>query len=68
VKTTPVERISHFRATKGDVRYRGNRAYYAVEVDYIQMPVVEAFRFSSLRGIGLFIARGNLDGSLCGCR
>ncbi len=48
VKTTPVERIRHaeefFKATKADVRYRGDRAYYAIEADYIQMPVIEAFR------------------------
>jgi antirestriction protein ArdC len=48
VKTTPVERISHaeefFHATKADVRFRGDRAYYAIEADYIQMPVIEAFR------------------------
>ena len=48
VKTTPVERISHaeefFHATKADVRYRGDRAYYSAESDYIQMPVIEAFR------------------------
>ncbi len=48
VKTTPVERIAHaeafFAATKADVRYRGDRAFYAAEGDYIQMPVIEAFR------------------------
>jgi antirestriction protein ArdC len=33
-----------FHATKADVRYRGDRAYYAIEADYIQMPVIEAFR------------------------
>jgi antirestriction protein ArdC len=48
VKMTPVERISHaeefFHATKADVRYRGDRAYYSAESDYIQMPVIEAFR------------------------
>jgi antirestriction protein ArdC len=48
VKTTPVERISHaeefFKATKADVRYRGDRAYYSLDGDYIQMPVIEAFR------------------------
>src|ERR1039457_5127993 len=47
-KTTSVERISHaeefFHATKADVRYRGDRAYYSAESDYIQMPVIEAFR------------------------
>jgi hypothetical protein len=48
VKLTPVERISHaeefFKATKADVRYRGDRAYYSNDGDYIQMPVIEAFR------------------------
>lgn len=48
VKTTPVERISHaekfFKATKAEVRYRGGRAYYSADGDYIQMPVIEAFR------------------------
>jgi len=48
VTTTPVERIAKaeafFAATKADVRYRGDRAFYAAEGDYIQMPVIEAFR------------------------
>ena len=48
VKTTPVERIAHaeafFAATKADIRYRGDRAFYCREGDYIQMPVIEAFR------------------------
>jgi antirestriction protein ArdC len=48
VKTTPVERIAQaeafFAATKADIRYRGDRAYYSAENDYIQMPVIEAFR------------------------
>jgi antirestriction protein ArdC len=48
VKTTPVERIAQaeafFAATKADVRYRGDRAFYAAEGDYIQMPVIEAFK------------------------
>ncbi|MGA2814039.1 MAG: zincin-like metallopeptidase domain-containing protein [Candidatus Acidiferrum sp.] len=48
IKTTPVERISHarefFKATKADVRYRGDRAFYSKDGDYIQMPVIEAFR------------------------
>ena len=46
-KFTAVERIGHaeafFAATKADVRYRGGRAYYAQEPDYIQMPPIEAF-------------------------
>ena len=48
VTTTPVERIGHaeafFAASKADIRYRGDRAYYAAELDYIQVPVIEAFR------------------------
>ena len=48
VKTTPVERISHaeefFKTTKAEVRYRGDRAFYSNDGDYIQMPVIEAFR------------------------
>jgi len=46
--TTPVERIAHaeafFAATKADIRYLGDRAYYSADGDYIQMPVIEAFR------------------------
>jgi antirestriction protein ArdC len=48
VNTSPVERISHaeafFAATKADIRYRGDRAFYSNDGDYIQMPVMEAFR------------------------
>jgi antirestriction protein ArdC len=48
VQLTPVERIAHaeefFQATKADIRYRGDRAYYSQDGDYIQMPVIEAFR------------------------
>jgi antirestriction protein ArdC len=48
IQTTPVQRISHaeefFKATKADVRYRGDRAFYSNDGDYIQMPVIEAFR------------------------
>ncbi len=48
VKTTPVERIekaeAFFAATKADIRYRGDRAFYSAQDDYIQMPVIEAFR------------------------
>lgn len=48
VTTTPVERIAKaeafFAATKADIRYRGGRAYYSAEGDYIQLPVIEAFR------------------------
>ena len=50
ITTTPVERIaraeSFFAATKADIRYRGNQAFYSVTDDYIQMPVIEAFRDS----------------------
>jgi antirestriction protein ArdC len=46
--TTPVERIAYaeafFAATKADIRYRGDRAFYSNDGDYIQMPVIEAFR------------------------
>jgi antirestriction protein ArdC len=48
VKTTPVEGIGHaeefFKATKAEIRYRGDRAYYSCDGDYIQMPAIEAFR------------------------
>jgi antirestriction protein ArdC len=48
VQNTTVERIAQaeafFAATKADVRYRGDRAYYSLDGDYIQMPVIEAFR------------------------
>jgi len=48
LQTTPIERISHaeefFKATGADVRYRGDRAFYSNDGDYIQMPVIEAFR------------------------
>lgn len=48
VSTTPVERIAHaeafFASTKADIRYRGNQAFYSITDDYIQMPVIEAFR------------------------
>jgi len=46
--TTPIERIAHaeafFAATKADIRCRGDRAFYSIDGDYIQMPVIEAFR------------------------
>jgi antirestriction protein ArdC len=48
ITTTPVERIAYaeafFAATKADTRYRGNSAYYSADGDYIQMPVIDAFR------------------------
>jgi antirestriction protein ArdC len=47
ITTTPVERIAHaesfFAATKADIRYRGDRAFYSNDGDYIQVPVIEAF-------------------------
>ena len=47
-KFTAVERIEHaeafFAATGADIRYRGGRAYYAQDADYIQMPPIESFR------------------------
>ena len=42
------ERLEHadrfFRNTRADVRYGGNRAYYSIKDDYIQIPPFEAFR------------------------
>ena len=42
------KRIEHaerfFANTGAQIRYGGNRAYYAAEADYIQMPAFEAFR------------------------
>jgi antirestriction protein ArdC len=47
VSTTPVKRITHaesfFAATKADIRYRGNQAFYSNDGDYIQMPIIDAF-------------------------
>ena len=33
-----------FAATGADIRHSGNRAYYALEPDYVQMPPFEAFK------------------------
>jgi len=48
IQTTPALRIAHaeefFAATKTEIRYRGDRAYYSQDGDYIQMPIIEAFR------------------------
>ena len=33
-----------FTATQADIRYRGDRAFYSLDGDYIQTPVIEAFR------------------------
>ena len=44
-KIERIERAEHFFAnTHADIRNGGNRAYYAFEADYIQMPSLEAFR------------------------
>jgi antirestriction protein ArdC len=47
-KYTTVRRISHaeefFEATGADIRYRGGRAFYSQDGDYIQMPPIECFR------------------------
>jgi antirestriction protein ArdC len=46
-KFVPIERIAHaeefFAATRADIRYRGGRAYYAQDGDYIQVPPIESF-------------------------
>ncbi len=46
-KFNPAQRIAHadafFAATGFEIRYGGVRAYYAQELDYIQMPPIEAF-------------------------
>ena len=45
---TAIERIHHaeqfFANLKADIRIGGNRAFYALEPDYIQLPPIEAFR------------------------
>ena len=44
----PVSRIAaadaFFAATRADIRHGGDRAYYAIHPDYVQMPVFESFR------------------------
>lgn len=44
----PIARIEHaeafFAATGSDIRTGGNRAYYANEADYVQMPPLQTFR------------------------
>jgi antirestriction protein ArdC len=44
IQLTPVERNARaeafFRNTGAEIRYRGDRAFYACELDYIQMPVI----------------------------
>jgi antirestriction protein ArdC len=48
VRGEPVQRIAHaerfFAATGAVVRHGGNRAYYSVSTDHVQMPPIEAFR------------------------
>ena len=48
VQNTTIDRISQaeafFASTKADIRYRGNRAFYSNDGDYIQMPIIETFR------------------------
>ncbi len=50
VQTEPLKRIEQaeafFANTKADIRYGGNRAYYAFEADYVRMPPFETFRDS----------------------
>jgi antirestriction protein ArdC len=47
-RTDSVQRIAHaesfFAATGVSVRHGGNRAYYSVSTDHVQMPPFEAFR------------------------
>ena len=44
----PVQRIAHaesfFASTGADIRYGGDRAFYAIHPDYIQMPPFETFK------------------------
>jgi antirestriction protein ArdC len=48
VPLTPVERNAgaeaFFANLKADMRCRGDRAYYSLYGDYIQMPIIEAFK------------------------
>jgi len=48
VHETPLERIAHlenfFAATKADIRHSGNRAFYRIDTDFIQMPERQTFR------------------------
>jgi antirestriction protein ArdC len=47
-KLDPSRRIPHadqfLSANKADIRHGGDRAYYAIKPDYLQMPPFEAFR------------------------
>jgi len=44
----PIQRIAHaenfFAAIRADIRHGGNRAYYNITDDFVQMPPFEAFR------------------------
>jgi antirestriction protein ArdC len=44
----PVQRVEHaeafFAATSADIRHGGNRAYYNIGSDFVQMPPFEVFR------------------------
>jgi antirestriction protein ArdC len=44
----PIARIAHaesfFAGLGATIKHDGNRAYYAQEVDYVQMPPFEGFR------------------------
>ena len=48
VQNPPLQRIEQaerfFANTQADIRYGGNRAYYAFEADYVRMPPFETFR------------------------
>ncbi len=54
IETKPLARIEQaerfFAHTKADIRYGGNRAYYAIEADYVRMPPFETFRDSESHG------------------
>lgn len=44
-KLEPIEQAEAFFAnTRADIRTGGNRAYYALDADYVQMPPLETFR------------------------
>lgn len=48
IETKPLARIEQaerfFARTKAEIRYGGNRAYYAIEADYVRLPPFETFR------------------------
>lgn len=47
VHESPLERIAHlenfFAATRADIRHGGNRAFYRIDADFIQMPELQSF-------------------------